>query len=35
MTTLPQGWKQGNNPNIYEANIKPINITTGTVYTVA
>jgi hypothetical protein len=35
MANLPQGWKQGNSPNIYEANIKPINVTGGTVYIVA
>ncbi len=32
---LPQGWRKGNAPNIYEANIKPINVSTGTIYTVA
>ena len=31
MASPPQGWKQGNQPNIYEANIKQINISTGTV----
>ena len=31
MANPPQGWKQGNQPNIYEANIKQINISTGTV----
>lgn len=35
MASLPQGWKQGNSENIYEANIKPINVTGGTVYIVA
>ena len=30
MANPPQGWKQGNQPNIYEANIKQINISTGT-----
>lgn len=38
---IPQGWKQNSDPNksnIYEANIKPINVSTGTIgtiYTVA
>lgn len=31
MANPPQGWKQGNRPNIYEANIKQVNISTGTV----
>lgn len=31
----PQGWKQGNQSNIYEANISQINIPTGTVSIVA
>ena len=35
MANPPQGWKQGNQPNIYEANIKQINISTGLIPIVA
>jgi hypothetical protein len=35
MSDIPQGWKQGSTPNIYEANIKQVNISTGTVSLVA